>query len=131
MTPPKDPRFANTLNNLARAFQSLEIAATTPVTEARDLAGIIKSFEIVYELSWKALKHYLADSGHETSTARDVFAQAFQSGIIDDQDLWLRMIADRNLTVHTYNEKFAREMVERIKSDYLSAYRAVQSKISA
>ena len=86
------------------------------------MSGIVKDFEIVYELGWKALKTFLEGQGHETTSARDAFSRAYELGFLANQAVWLEIIADRNLTVHTYDEPFARELCERIKTRYLPAF---------
>ena len=41
-----------------------------------------------------------------TTSPRDVFRKAHMDGLIDAPDYWFTMIKYRNLTVHTYDEKF-------------------------
>ena len=122
-----DTRFEHQRNNLLKALQALERSVEVPVEEPRDLSGIIKDFEIVYELSWKALKTYLELLGHEAKSARDTFAIGYQLSYLQDQDVWMDMISDRNLTVHTYDERFAEAMVERIKTLYVPAFQTLKS----
>lgn len=38
---------------------------------------------------------------------RAALRQAFQSGYIQDGDLWIQALNDRNLTTHTYDERTA------------------------
>ena len=40
-------------------------------------------------------------------------------GLIDDGDIWVEMLADRNTTTHDYNEAVALEIVAKIKNTYL------------
>jgi nucleotidyltransferase substrate binding protein (TIGR01987 family) len=91
------------------------------MVEPRDVSGAVKDFEIAYELAWKALKRTLEAEGHAPSSARDSFEQAYQLGWLPEGDVWLAMIGDRNLTVHTYNEAFAQALVQRIRDAYLPA----------
>lgn len=113
-------RLETAMNNWRDALKALEKSLSTPVAEPRDLSGIIKDFEMVYELSWKTLKKFLEKEGHETGSAKQTFSLAFQLGFIDKDELWSEIIKDRNLTVHTYNERFAREMCDRIRAQYFS-----------
>jgi nucleotidyltransferase substrate binding protein (TIGR01987 family) len=110
------------IENLGRSVESLREATAAPVAEPRDLAGIIKNFEFVYELSWVALKRALAVEGKQTSNPRSVFSAAFQEGWIENEDDWLKMIEDRNETVHTYDKKFAEAMAGRIIRIYLPLF---------
>lgn len=50
-------------SNFSIALSALEEACKEPIVNDRDVAGIIKSFEFAYELSWNALKEILADQG--------------------------------------------------------------------
>ncbi len=117
---------ADKLDNFRRALAALEVSLASPVTEARDLSGIVKDFELSYELGWKALKKSLEDQGHPVASARHAFEMAYGLGWIDDENVWLAMIQDRNLTVHTYNEVFAQAMVGRIRNDYVVALAALR-----
>ncbi len=49
-------RSKSKYDNLSKAMRALSLSLSSPITEARDLSGIIKDFEIVYELGWKSLK---------------------------------------------------------------------------
>lgn len=112
------------INNYVRAVASLEKSLASPITEERDLAGIIKSFEYSYELAWTTLKSVLTLQGQESQGPRDVLKRAWQCGILTagSEKTWLNMIADRNLTVHTYDEVFAQEMVMRIRHEYVAVF---------
>ena len=127
---PPDERFVHRTKNLNKALQALKGSLADPVTEPRDLSGIIKDFEIVYELSWKTLKDFLEKQGHETTSAKDVFSRAYQLGLLKQESVWYEMINDRNLTVHTYDETLAGGMVERIRTQYYSAFSSLLVLIS-
>jgi len=47
--------------------------------------------------------------------------EVFRLGLISDNPLWLKMIEDRNLAVHTYNEKLADDVYGRLR-DYLLVF---------
>lgn len=70
---------------------ALHRSITKPIEDERDLAGIIKSFEIVFELSWTLLKIALRESGIEAAGPRDVIRAAWQSGFLklDTESAWL------------------------------------------
>ncbi|NBQ54701.1 MAG: hypothetical protein EBU49_14135 [Proteobacteria bacterium] len=86
---------SNSFENLKKSFQNLTRSLSTPVTEPRDLSGIIKDFEMVYELSWKVLKKKILEDGHQSLGAKDVFTKAYQLGYLGEQDVWLEMIMER------------------------------------
>ena len=88
----------------------------------------IKRFELTFELAWKSAQAWVGDQGVVCRSPRDCFAQMFRLGLIADDPLWLRMIADRNLSVHTYNEKLAEEIYARLK-DYLRLFTALNGSL--
>ena len=111
---------STSFTNLEKAFSNLQRSLGTPITEPRDLSGIIKDFEMVYELSWKVLKKYLESEGLQTAGPKDVFTKAFHAGYIDDEAMWLAMINDRNQAAHVYDELEAQKIVNRVRTDYFS-----------
>ncbi len=84
-------------------------------------AGLIQFFEISFELAWKVLKDYLEDEGFTVVSPRDAIKQAFQAGLLDDGHVWIDALKDRNLTVHTYEEKIALAVEQKIRSVYFPA----------
>lgn len=52
---------------------------------------------------------------------RYIFKEAYSNGIIDDEDVWLSMIEDRNRTSHVYSENMSDRIAERIKNEYVYA----------
>ncbi len=47
---------------------------------------------------------------------KEVIKEAYAVGIINDEALWVHMLLDRNMTSHTYNEKLADEIYNRIRT---------------
>lgn len=92
------------------------LAIETPSVVER--AGVVQFFEISFELSWKLLKDYLEAEGFSPVGPRDAIKQAFQSGLIEDGHAWMQALTDRNLTTHTYNEKTAVEVDDKIRNQY-------------
>ena len=84
-----------------------------------DRDGTIQRFEFTFELLWKALKAILQYKGIECNSPRDCIKKAFLYGVIDDDEILLDMLEDRNLSSHTYDEATAREIFGRIKNFYL------------
>lgn len=107
--------------NFRLALAALEQSLSTPVSEPRDMSGIIKDFELAYELGWKALKQTLAEQGHPSGSAREAFSLAYSLEYLSEEAVWLEMIGDRNLTVHTYNQTLAKAMCERIRQRFSPA----------
>lgn len=88
--------------------------------------GTIQRFEFTFELAWKTMKRVLSHEGIICNTPRECLKSAFRLGIIDNEDLWLSMLNDRNLVAHVYDEKIANEIYERIKK-YFGAFKSLIS----
>jgi nucleotidyltransferase substrate binding protein (TIGR01987 family) len=93
--------------------------------------GVIQRFEFTYELAWKATKVILEQSGvMDANSPKAVIREAYAQRLITDEDIWLNIISDRNLTSHVYKEEMADEIVNRISSLYLSAFKELYQKIT-
>lgn len=96
----------NLLLELKEAFSRFsEVMKKEKDEFMRDSA--IQRFEFTFELLWKTLKAYLEDKGVHEYAPRDVIKSAFQSRIIDEDEIWLEMLKTRNLTSHIYNKAMA------------------------
>jgi len=79
--------------------------------------SLIKRFEFSYDVTWKYLKYYLEKSyGITANSPKAAFRECFSQGIVSEEQLrsLLKMVDDRNLTSHTYNEALAEEVGNRI-----------------
>ena len=86
----------------------------------------IQRFEFVVELFWKVLKKILAYEKIEGTTPREVLSKSFQFKLIDNEDMWLKMLDDRNITSHAYKQEYAKLIFENIKT-YLPVFEATYS----
>ena len=102
---------------LARcAIGTLDEVLKQPKTDVvRDAA--IQRFEYSYETTWKAAQRFLRErEGLETNSPTTAIRSSHAAGLLDDDGarLALQMVQDRNLTVHTYNEKLAEDIFTRL-----------------
>ena len=115
-------------HSLSQSVARLTEILREPKTVAnRDSA--IKRFELTFELAWKSIKKALENRGVECQSPRDCFEKAFLAGVVADNPLWLKMIEDRNLSVHTYNEKLAERIYGRLE-DYLRLFVQLNSSLA-
>lgn len=99
-----------------KALATLEAIYLKPVMDDRaNIDATIQRFEFTFELGWKFLKDYFEEKGVVLNYPKEIIQEAFAVGLINDERLWLQMLSDRNMTSHTYNEKLADEIYERIK----------------
>ncbi len=126
---PNLTRVNDSLEKFEKAQDSLERALKSPIVEERDVAGVIKSFEFVFELSWKTLRRLLETLGYDENSPREVYKAAYKAKLLTDEALWLDILDARNLTTHTYDKKKAEELVAKIKSKYVQAFRELVTTI--
>ncbi|QQR55468.1 nucleotidyltransferase substrate binding protein [Candidatus Peregrinibacteria bacterium] len=115
----KSIRWQQRYENYIRALKQLEEAAEIIQPSPVEQAGLIQFFEMTFELAWKTLKDHLESKGQLLVSPRDVLKQAFQNGLIQDGEQWLKALQSRNLTAHLYDEKKALELFSEIKTNYL------------
>ena len=111
-------RFQQRLQNFSRSLKLLEDALAIRNPSETERLGIIKSYEMCFELAWKGLKDYLESQGLDPKFPRETIKSAVQTGILVDDDAWMRALTDRNLMVHTYDEKAAMAVEKTIRESY-------------
>ena len=83
--------------------------------------GMIYSFKISFEFSWKALKEYLLDQGvaNELNFPKQVLKTAYGNQMINDESVWLDMLESRNRTSHIYDDRIAAKIAKDISTRFL------------
>ena len=115
-------RFLNYQKALAKLSAAVDLSRERSLSEL-EVQGLIQSFEYTYELAWNTQKDFLIYQGvSDLSGARDTIREAFSLGIIEDGEVWMQMLKDRNLSVHTYNEDTANRIAEAICEEYHPAF---------
>jgi nucleotidyltransferase substrate binding protein (TIGR01987 family) len=113
-------RFAERKAELENALKRLQEAVAQPETSiVRD--AVIQRFEFTFELVWKSLQLYLDHQGLDCGGPRPTLKKAFSGGLIrspEEADVWLRLLEDRNLTTHAYDEALATRIYQNIVKDY-------------
>jgi len=124
-------RFASYQKALGQLGDAAELRRQRRLTDL-ERQGVIQAFEYTYELGWNVLKDYLAYQGIAGLVgARDTIREAFRRELIADGEGWMAMLADRNLTSHTYNEGIAEEIVRRVCDRYYDILSALRKKMAA
>ena len=106
---------------LPRLQESIEEYNQTHSDTVRD--GVIQRFEFTCELSWKTTREFLLDQGYsEINSPKAVMREAYSYGLIKDDQEWIHLLNDRNLTAHLYDEKAAAEIYHRIVSHHVGCF---------
>ncbi|MGB9637818.1 MAG: HI0074 family nucleotidyltransferase substrate-binding subunit [bacterium] len=103
---------------LNRAYLNLLDAVNKAETDL-EIDGVIQRFEFTFELVWKFLKEYLYDQGIICNSPKSCLKEAYKANIIDNEELWISMLKDRNLSTHLYSFEISREIYQRIKELYI------------
>jgi len=79
----------------------------------------IQRYEFTFELLWKTIKIYLKEEegvicNSPKSCFRDL--KSFLNLSEEELELCLEMTNDRNLSVHTYSEKMAKDLYDKLKN---------------
>jgi nucleotidyltransferase substrate binding protein (TIGR01987 family) len=89
----------------------------------------IKRFELCFDAGWKTLKLELeSKKGILCNSPNDCLKQAYIQGYVAYNDLWMKVIKERNSSVHTYDEKFADALYKRLP-EYLKLFQELKEKI--
>lgn len=94
--------------------------------------ALIKRFEFTFELAWKTLREFMLDQGYQFKIAspKGVLSYAYQESIITDEQLWLEMLEDRNLSTHDYGREISQSIAERISTRYAKEMQALSKYIA-
>jgi len=118
-------KYADYSKAVSRLHEILQLEENEYIYDAT-----IQRFEFTYELAWKLLKAYMGHIGIAgVNSPREAFKEAFAAGLINDGDNWIKMLKDRNLTTHTYNEEQAKAIYNRIKADYIHLFIALRDRL--
>lgn len=94
-----------------------------------DNDGVIQRFEFTFELTWKTLRLYLLAEGINTNSPKEALKAAYRFGLIEDEEIFLDMLTDRNQAAHIYSEDFSKKTITRIKKNYLNAFQKLSKEI--
>ena len=116
------------LEAFARAVERLDEALSLPFSDiVRD--ACIQRFEFGFELAWKAVQQASRNQGRDCMSPRSCLREAFAMGWLADEGAWLAMLADRNLTSHTYDEALAQAVYSRLRQ-HLSLLQELKNTLS-
>ncbi len=105
------------LESLRAAVERLGEALAAPETDLhRDAA--IQRFEFTFEIAWKTVQKTLRAHNIDRNSPKDCIKAAWSQGWIHDEEEWVTMMKDRNLTSHTYKEELAREVYSRLRAHH-------------
>lgn len=103
------------LNDYSNALHEFESALTEKLDGKVYKAGYIQYFEFCFELAWKSIKVIANDQGIQNiNSPKACLKEAFKQEWINDEEVCLEMLNSRNIMVHTYSERDALIVYERL-----------------
>ena len=127
-----DLRWHQRFENLQRALKQLQAAITAHDAKPDDeliVIALIKAYEFSFELSWKTLKDLLAWNGLDVKLPREVLKQAFATGLLENGQLWIDMLEQRNLMAHTYDQARAQQAAALICERYWPELQGLHNRL--
>ncbi|TVQ26837.1 MAG: nucleotidyltransferase [Spirochaetaceae bacterium] len=122
-----DVRWKQRFSNFSNSVDNLEAAVAIQEPNTFERQGLIKAFELAYELAWKTLQDYLRDLGIEDIVGpKPVIRRAFSDGIINDGLAWQEMHQARNESAHLYDEARAQSIEQAVRQDFASLLRELR-----
>ncbi|MBK9151599.1 MAG: nucleotidyltransferase substrate binding protein [Saprospiraceae bacterium] len=123
-------RFAN----YQRALRLMQEIAELDLKKLSMLEkeGVVQRFEFTLELAWKTLKDKMEYDGLilDSISPKRVLKEAFKNKYIDDIEMWLKMINDRNALSHVYDFEVFEEVLPDIQQKYIPLFTALSSTLS-
>jgi nucleotidyltransferase substrate binding protein (TIGR01987 family) len=99
------------IKDFTAALERLQEALSVPAANDLIRAGCIQYFEFCFELAWKSIKVFGVEQGLEDCISpKRCLKLAFSLGWIDDEEIWLEMLAARNRMSHAYDATHALEI---------------------
>lgn len=114
---------------LSKLKEFLDIAKTNDAEYMH--AAVIQAFEFNFELFWKTYQKIANNEGIKIGSPKQAFSFAFQSGLIKNEEVWLSILNDRNLTTHTYHREISGQIYQRIANQYYDAFAEALAAIMA
>jgi nucleotidyltransferase substrate binding protein (TIGR01987 family) len=122
-------RFNHYQQALRQLERSVELSKQRPLSEL-EKQGLIKAFEFTHELAWNVMKDYFEYQGTTSIMgSRDATREAFQKGLVADGEGWMEMIQSRNQTSHTYNQKVADDIAEKVAARYCKLFLELEKEL--
>ena len=110
------------IENFGKALSKLREFTATPIVDDRDRAGIIQAFEFTFEQCWKTFQQIAKTQGMTAVSPRQALETATRLQLIHrkDENAWLDMLRDRNMTSHLYQEALAADIAQQVVDRYLA-----------
>ena len=110
---------------------AVELASSRELSDL-EKQGVIQGFEFTFELAWNVMKDYLEEKGITGIIgSKDTVRHAFNKGLIEEGQIWMDIIKDRNIASHIYDDETAESLFVEIINNYYCQFNALKEKMSS
>lgn len=121
-------RLSRLMEDCEGALKALEEGVAVAKSDL-EIEGAINRFELTYELAWRLIKELLEILGVVCRNPRLCFKLAYENCLIQEQEVWLRMIENRNRLVHVYSYWDSRQIFENVRKNYLGEFIKLKERV--
>ena len=115
----KPDNFSNCLSVLKGA--DFEMAFSNDIYRS----GVVFQFNLTFELAWKALQGVMRLHGAEaaeTGSPREILKLGYKLGFVNDPEVWLEMLKNRNLAAYIHDEDMVDTLILLIRDSFIPAF---------
>ena len=104
MSAARELRWQQRFETFGKALAQLTKACDREQYSELELAGLVKTFELAFELCWRVLMDMLSFEGFNVTSPRTVLRASFDMGLIDERncEILLEALEKRTLPAHVY-----------------------------
>ena len=110
-------RLKQRIETARRTLRLLAELAGREVLSDLERDAALQRFEYTFESVWRTVQLYLREhEGLDVGSPKQAARASLQTGLLNEEETRraLNMADDRNLTVHTYDERLAQEIAGRL-----------------
>lgn len=127
-----EQRWQQRLDSFEKALIQLTNACKYESYSDLELAGLIKTFELSFGLSWNVLKDLLFYEGYEVKSPRKIIRKSFEIDYIDESEceILLEALDKRNLWSHAYLSDIAEEALFLINERFYPVLQRLYQRLN-
>jgi nucleotidyltransferase substrate binding protein (TIGR01987 family) len=122
-------RFDNYRKALARLSEAIELSKERPLSDLEQ-QGLIQGFEFTFDMAWKTLQDFVVEKGYEGERDKPIriIVEAAIKKLINEAQ-WRLMYQSRNKTSHSYDQKIADDIAEKIVEVYHALFIQLETRL--
>ena len=119
--------------NFVNCFQVLKNSnRQMAMTDEIYRTGVIGQFSLTFEQMWKTLQEVMrahAINEAENGSPREILKAGYKFSFLDNEEIWLQMLKDRNSAMHIYDEEAFVGVLNRVYDSYIDTFGRKEKKM--